>query len=157
KPILGEDTRRWRPRGWPGDGYAKAEGRDDVWFVNVGGCRSAGAEVIIDRAVAALQEIAAAEVTPSRNRGRTQPHETEPTLGDPAGSGRASILAGAGEKTSQRAMMRLPRGARTASASSSTGSPRPDPGRPAPGPRRAATSAPPPGRSPDPETPQRIR
>jgi|tagenome__1003787_1003787.scaffolds.fasta_scaffold20967491_3 hypothetical protein len=68
KPILGEDSGRWRPRGWPRDEYAKARGRDDVWFVNVGGRRSAGVEVIVERSLAALREIAAARPQPSRNR-----------------------------------------------------------------------------------------
>ena len=79
KPLLGEDTHRWRPRGWPRHGYAKAHGRDDVWFVSVGGRRSSGAEVIIDRAVAALHQIAAAGLTPSRNR--VKPLVAVPVLG----------------------------------------------------------------------------
>lgn len=78
-PILGEDTNQWRPRGWPGKGYAKACGRDDVWFVNVGARYSAGAEVIVDRAVAALREIADAAPEPSRNR--TKPLVAVPVLG----------------------------------------------------------------------------
>src|SRR3954454_10857388 len=79
KAILGEDTGRWRPRRWPGDGYAKARGRDDVWFINVGGRRSAGAEVIVDRALAALHEIAAVRPQPSRNR--IKPLVAVPVLG----------------------------------------------------------------------------
>lgn len=79
KPILGDDTDRWRPRGWPGPGYAKALGRDDVWFVNVGGRRSAGAEAIIERAVAALREIASTAPEPARNR--IKPLVAVPVLG----------------------------------------------------------------------------
>ena len=79
RPILGEDTDQWRPKGWPGRGYAKARGRDDVWFVNVGARYSAGAEVIVDRAVAALREIADAAPVPSRNR--TKPLVAVPVLG----------------------------------------------------------------------------
>src|SRR3954454_23903747 len=79
RPILGEDTDQWRPKGWPGRGYAKARGRDDVWFVNVGARYSAGAEVIVDGAVAALREIADAAPVPSRNR--TKPLVAVPVLG----------------------------------------------------------------------------
>ena len=79
RPLLGDDTDRWRPREWPQDGYAKARGRDDVWFLNVGGRRGAGAEVIVERAVAALHEIAAAGPTASRNR--IKPLVAMPVLG----------------------------------------------------------------------------
>jgi hypothetical protein len=79
RPILGEETDRWRPRGWPCGGYAKAQGRDDVWIINVGGRRSAGAEVVVDRAVMALREIASAGLQPSPNR--TKPLVAVPVLG----------------------------------------------------------------------------
>ena len=79
KPLLGDDTDRLRPRGWPQPGYARAHGRDDVWFVNVGGRRGAGADVIVDRTVAALHEIAAAGPTPTRNR--IKPLVAVPVLG----------------------------------------------------------------------------
>lgn len=59
KPVLGATPEEWKPRGWPRGGQAKASGRDDVWFVNVGGRYSAGAQVIIERAALALREIAA--------------------------------------------------------------------------------------------------
>lgn len=78
-PTLGENTDQWRPQGWPGRGYAKAHGRDDVWFVSVGGRRGAGTEVIIDRAVAALREIAGAAPHVSRNR--VKPLVAVPVLG----------------------------------------------------------------------------
>lgn len=79
KPILGDTPERWRPRDWPGEGFAKAHGRADVWFVDVGGRRSAGAQVIADRAVGALQEIAASHPTPSANR--TKPLVAVPVMG----------------------------------------------------------------------------
>ena len=78
KPILGEDNERWRPRGWPRD-YAKARGREDVWFVNAGARNSAGADVIVDRAVAALRAIAASGPPPSQNR--IKPLVAVPVLG----------------------------------------------------------------------------
>ena len=79
KPILGEDTKRWRPPEWPGRGYAKAGGRDDVWFVNVGGRHGAGVQILIERVVAALREIATTGLTPSRNR--VKPLVAVPVLG----------------------------------------------------------------------------
>lgn len=71
KPILGSSPERWKPRGWPRQGQAKARGRDDVWFVNVGGRNSAGARVIIERAVAALHDIAGSSKRVSLGSART--------------------------------------------------------------------------------------
>lgn len=79
QPILGENPQRWRPAGWPGEGFARARGRDDVWFLSVGGRRGAGAEVVVDRAVAALREIASEPPRVSRNR--IKPLVAVPVLG----------------------------------------------------------------------------
>ncbi|GAA1915476.1 SIR2 family protein [Nocardioides marmoribigeumensis] len=67
-PILSTNTEQWRPDGWPAAGFARAKGRDDIWFVNVGGRSSHGADALVDRSVGALRDIAATRPTPSRNR-----------------------------------------------------------------------------------------
>lgn len=80
KPVLDEaDPTRLKPDGWPGLGHLQARGRDNIWFVNVGGRRSAGARVIIDRAVAALREIRASSPSPGHNR--KKPVVAVPVLG----------------------------------------------------------------------------
>ncbi len=58
KPVVGAEPERERPVGWPGRGYARAKHREDIWFVNVGGHRSHGADTIVERALGALSEIA---------------------------------------------------------------------------------------------------
>lgn len=79
RPILGEDIDRWRPAGWPREGFAKARGRDDVWFVNVDAPGSGSAEEIANRAFGALRDIA--DAAPKLSRNRIKPLVAMPVLG----------------------------------------------------------------------------
>ncbi|MET3962818.1 hypothetical protein ABIE44_002752 [Marmoricola sp. OAE513] len=79
KPITGERPERLKPAGWPGGGVGKASGRKNLWFISVGGARSVGVSVLIDRATAAVAEIMATNPVPSRNR--TKPLIAVPVLG----------------------------------------------------------------------------
>lgn len=79
KPVVGAEPERERPVGWPGRGYARAKHREDIWFVNVGGHRSHGADTIVERALGALSEIAGRGELPST--GRTKPLVAVPVLG----------------------------------------------------------------------------
>ncbi|UMG93546.1 SIR2 family protein [Nocardioides sp. TF02-7] len=79
-PVVGtDDVGRLRPDGWPGEGYGRAPGDDRVWFVDVGVQRGSGPEVVLERAVAVIAEIAAGSPAPGRNR--RKPVVAVPVLG----------------------------------------------------------------------------
>ena len=78
--LLGSRPEQLRPDSWPPkEGFARARGRENVSFVNVGGRYSAGVDVIIERAVAAVSDVAHLPPKPSRNR--TKPLVAVPVLG----------------------------------------------------------------------------
>jgi hypothetical protein len=79
-PVLEiDDPASLRPSGWPCDGHGRAAGDRPVWFISVGDGDGLATDLLVERAVGVVHDVAEARIPPASNR--VKPVLAMPVLG----------------------------------------------------------------------------